>query len=59
MGSGSASQDKELTQDVLQCYGYGDGSGGVTAEMLEINRRMEKGIPGAPQTRLTHAAPLL
>ena len=25
--------------------------------MLEINRRMEKGIPGAPQTRLTHAAP--
>lgn len=57
MGCWQRFQDKELTQDVLQCYGYGDGGGGVTAEMLEINRRMEKGIPGAPQTRLTHAAP--
>ena len=52
MGCWQRFQDKELTQDVLQCYGYGDGGGGVTAEMLEINRRMEKGIPGAPQTRL-------
>lgn len=57
MGCWQRFQDKELTQDVLQCYGYGDGGGGVTAEMLEMNRRLEKGIPGAPQTRLTHAAP--
>lgn len=57
MGCWQRFQDKELTQDVLQCYGYGDGGGGVTAEMLEINRRLEKGIPGAPQTRLTHAGP--
>lgn len=57
MGCWQRFQDKELTQDVLQCFGYGDGGGGPTAEMLEINRRMEKGIPGAPRTRLIHAAP--
>lgn len=49
MGCWQRFQDKELTQDVLQCYGYGDGGGGVTAEMLEINRRMEKGIPVRPR----------
>lgn len=46
-------QNKELTKDVLTCYGYGDGGGGPTAEMLEESRRMEKGICGCPITRQT------
>lgn len=57
MGCWQRFQDKELTRDVLQCYGYGDGGGGATAEMLEMQRRLARGIPGAPQTRQSHAAP--
>lgn len=57
MGCWQRFQDKDLTQDVLQCYGYGDGGGGPTAEMLELQRRLARGIPGAPQTRQSHAAP--
>lgn len=55
MGCWQRFQDKDLTSDVLQCFGYGDGGGGATAEMLEMNRRLEKGIPGAPQTRISFA----
>ena len=55
MGCWQRFQDKELSNDVLQCFGYGDGGGGVTAEMLEMNRRLEKGIPGAPETRISFA----
>ncbi len=43
--------DKELNNEVLMSYGYGDGGGGVTSEMLEVQRRMNKGICGAPITK--------
>ena len=46
---------KELQTESLMIYGYGDGGGGPTEEMLENCRRMEKGIPGCPQTHQTHA----
>lgn len=46
-------QNKELTRDVLTCFGYGDGGGGPTAEMLEESRRMEKGVCGCPKTKQT------
>lgn len=46
-------QNKELTKDVLTCFGHGDGGGGPTAEMLEENRRMAKGVCGCPVTRQT------
>lgn len=46
---------KALHTDTLMPYGYGDGGGGPTAEMLENCRRMEKGIPGCPNTRQSHA----
>ncbi len=41
---------KELNNEVLCCYGHGDGGGGPTKEMLENQLRLEKGIPGCPQT---------
>lgn len=53
MGTWQRFQNKDLTNEVLTCYGYGDGGGGPTAQMLEENRRMEKGIPGCPVTRQT------
>lgn len=46
---------KELHTDSLMSFGYGDGGGGPTSEMLENCRRMEKGIPGCPRTRQSHA----
>ena len=53
MGTWQAFQNKELTDEVLTCYGFGDGGGGPTAQMLEESRRMEAGIPGCPETRQT------
>ena len=46
-------QNKETSCDVLTCYGYGDGGGGPTEEMLEQSRRMENGIVGVPCVRQT------
>ncbi|MEW4368323.1 alpha-mannosidase [Paenibacillus kandeliae] len=40
-------QDKEANQNLLISYGYGDGGGGVTREMLELRRQLNR-IPGVP-----------
>ncbi|RDY31601.1 alpha-mannosidase [Lachnotalea glycerini] len=48
-------QNKELNQEVLTCYGHGDGGGGPTAEMLEESKRLEYGVCGVPATRQTFA----
>lgn len=48
-------QQKALNNELLNTVGFGDGGGGVTREMLEMNRRMQHGIPGTPKTRLTTA----
>ncbi len=53
MGTWQRFTDKELTDEVLTCYGHGDGGGGPTAQMLEEDLRMSKGIPGVPVTRQT------
>lgn len=45
-------QHKELNNDVLISYGYGDGGGGPTREMLETGKRMEKGVIGSPKVRM-------
>ena len=39
---------KDLSKDYLMSYGFGDGGGGPTIEMLEYGRRMGKGIQGCP-----------
>ena len=44
-------QNKNINNDILVCYGYGDGGGGPTREMLEMSKRMEKGIEGIPKVR--------
>lgn len=46
-------QQKEINNEILVTVGYGDGGGGLTREMLEMNRRMKNGIPGVPKTRIT------
>lgn len=44
-------QQKDLNNDILIAYGYGDGGGGTTRAMIETGRRMQKGIKGAPKVR--------
>ncbi len=43
-------QQKELGHDLLMAFGYGDGGGGPTAEMLENIRELAD-FPGMPRVR--------
>ncbi|MFX3617357.1 MAG: alpha-mannosidase [Sporolactobacillus sp.] len=43
-------RDKAVNQDLLLSYGYGDGGGGVTRDMLENRRRMDR-IPALPHVQ--------
>ncbi len=52
-------QQKEYNDDVLVTFGYGDGGGGPTAEMLEREKRLEYGLPGQPKARMSKAADFL
>lgn len=55
MGTWQRFSDKDLSTDVLTCFGHGDGGGGPTREMLEEDMRMTLGLPGMPVTRQTFA----
>ncbi len=46
---------KDLSKDYLMSYGFGDGGGGPTVEMLEYGRRMAKGIQGCPVVKQAHS----
>lgn len=51
MGGWKRYQNKDMNNDILISYGYGDGGGGPTREMLETSLRLEKGIKGIPKVR--------
>jgi alpha-mannosidase len=53
-GAWEAYQDKEVNQELLLSYGYGDGGGGVNREMLEMRRRLED-MPGLPNVKTGRA----
>lgn len=55
MGTWQRYQNKDLSRDVLTCYGHGDGGGGPMEQMLEESRRMEYGVARCPRTRQTFA----
>lgn len=42
-------QQKSFNNNVLMAFGYGDGGGGVTRDMLENAKRMHNGIIGMPR----------
>ena len=46
-------QQKEISHEALMSFGFGDGGGGPTKEMLENQRRLSAGIPGCPKTKMT------
>ena len=45
-------QQKEFNRDTFIPFGFGDGGGGPTREMLETQRRMALGLPGIPNTKI-------
>ncbi len=53
-GVWAAYRDKEMNQDLLISFGYGDGGGGVNRDMLECRRRLDK-IPGLPNVKMSTA----
>ena len=50
LGTWQNFQQKELQQKLLMAFGYGDGGGGPTREMLENIREMNN-FPGLPKMR--------
>ena len=51
--------EKEYCNQALMTFGYGDGGGGPTKEMLEVQRRLAKGLPGMPVTKIGFLLPYL
>lgn len=47
LGSWKKFRNKDITRDILIAYGYGDGGGGVTRDMLRMRRVMDE-LPGLP-----------
>ncbi|HET9912714.1 MAG TPA: alpha-mannosidase [Anaerolineales bacterium] len=54
LGTWKNFQQKELHKDLLMAYGFGDGGGGPTREMLE-NIEVMKRFPALPQVRQSSA----
>lgn len=57
MGAWDRYQQKEFNKNTLITFGYGDGGGGPTRQMLERQRRLKKGIPGLPVTKMNFLLP--
>lgn len=50
---------KELTEEVLVTFGWGDGGGGPTKKMLEIAARQNKGMPSCPNVKFGKSSDFL
>lgn len=55
MGTWHRYQNKDINDEVMISYGYGDGGGGPTKEMIENGKRMFYGIPGCPTVNMDFA----
>ncbi len=53
-GSWKMYREKHIHPETLISYGYGDGGGGVTREMLERRRQMDR-LPGLPNVKTSSA----
>lgn len=59
MGAWKRYEPKALNDDIMMCYGHGDGGGGPTRAMVKRGIAMARGIPGAPEIRLEGLRPHL
>lgn len=53
-GSFERYQQKDQHDEILIAYGYGDGGGGPTKEMLEVQKRLQKTLPDMPTITGNH-----
>lgn len=53
LGTWNRYQPKEYNDVTITTYGWGDGGGGPTREMLEMQRRFAYGLPGLPKTKIS------
>ncbi|MBO4261432.1 MAG: alpha-mannosidase [Clostridia bacterium] len=58
-GSYNRFQQKELSRESMVTFGFGDGGGGPTDDMLWMARRQTKGIPGLPKAKIEFAGDML
>ncbi|SHF19135.1 alpha-mannosidase [Marinitoga hydrogenitolerans DSM 16785] len=49
-------RQKNINDELLLAYGWGDGGGGPTKEMLEMGKKMQE-LPGIPEVRFNKAEP--
>ncbi|MBQ8375301.1 MAG: alpha-mannosidase [Clostridia bacterium] len=52
LGTWQRYQPKEYNDTTMMTYGWGDGGGGPTREMLEMQRRFAYGLPGIPKSKI-------
>ena len=52
-------RQREYSTHTMTTYGFGDGGGGPTKEMLEVQRRLAKGLPDMPVTKTDFLVPYL
>ena len=55
LGTWQTLQQKDYQSKALITFGFGDGGGGPTKDMLEQQRRLEYGLPGLPKTKIEFA----
>lgn len=58
-GSYDRMQQKDISNESIVTYGYGDGGGGPTKHHIDVALRLAKGIPGCPQVKLEFAGSYL
>ncbi len=59
LGTWERFQQKEYNNETVITFGFGDGGGGPTRDMLEQQRRLAPGLPGFPATRIEKVGDLL
>ena len=59
LGTWERFQQKEFNNETVITFGFGDGGGGPTRDMLEQQRRLAYGLPGFPKTRIEKVGDLL
>ena len=59
MGGWNRYLDKDMAQEAILTFGFGDGGGGPTARDIQMLRRMNCGIPNCPTTKIETATEFL
>lgn len=59
LGTWKRFSQKEYSKETLVTFGYGDGGGGPSRDMLEQQRRLAYGLPGFPKTKINFAGDYL